>query len=280
MSAITTHTCGVDSETGRLLDVLVCPSDHYEWLPVNTTALRTLASGAVLDRERVRAQHAELVDALRGAGVTVHVLEPRPEHPYMVYTRDSSQMTPWGPMICQMRREPRWGEFYWLKQWYESMGNPPWRYVTRGSIEGGEIIGVSGVRTTEAGAAQVSGWFADQGWETRTVEFDDHFCHLDVLFNMVAPGLALVCEEALPRDFLQFLDSHHISRIPVSYRAAMALQANVLALGDGRVISPEGHTIVNNALRAEGLEVIAPDLSELVKGGGSAHCLTQPMRRA
>ena len=279
----------VDSETAPLLDVLVCPPHHYEWLPVNTSALRTLASGAVLDRATVVAQHAELVDALVGAAVRVHEIEPRPEHPYMVYTRDSSHMTPWGPVINQMRREPRWGEFYWLKEWYDSTGNQPWHYITRGSVEGGDvsvcqpgllIVGASGVRTSETGAEQLCGWFADQGWNTYVVPFDDHFCHLDLLFDMVAPGLALVCEDGLPEDFLRFLDTQHIRRIPVSYREAIHVQANVLAIGNDKVISPRAHTRINEALRAEGLDVLDPDLSELVKGGGSAHCLTQAMRRA
>jgi N-dimethylarginine dimethylaminohydrolase len=289
MTVADTTTFKVDSETGPLLDVLVCPTDHFEWIPVNTTSLRTLASGAQLDRATVVAQHAELVDALRTAGVTVHELEPRPEHPYMVYTRDSSQMTPWGPVINQMRWEQRWGEFFWLKEWYERTGNPPWHYVTNGTVEGGDvsvcepgllIVGASGVRTSEAGAAQLCGWFAERDWDTYVVPFDDHFCHLDLLFDMVAPGLALVCEDGLPEDFLRFLDARRIRRIPVSYREAIQVQANVLALGNDRVVSPRMHTRINDALRAEGLEVLDPDLSELVKGGGSAHCLTQAMRRA
>ena len=35
----------VDSETGRLTDVLVCPPDHYRWIPANAVARRTLAAG-------------------------------------------------------------------------------------------------------------------------------------------------------------------------------------------------------------------------------------------
>jgi arginine deiminase len=234
-------------------------------------------------------QHDQLADALRGAGVTVHALEPRPEHPYMVYTRDSSQMTPWGPVICQMRKPPRWGEFFWLKEFYEGIGCPPWRYVTTGSVEGGDVcvlrpgllvLGSSGVRTDAAGAAQLGGWFAEQGWEVIVVPFDDHFYHLDVIFSMAADGLALAFEDALPGDFLSLLGERGVRTIPVSYREATTVQANVLALGGDRVISPAAHTGVNARLRAEGIEVLSPDLSEIVRGGGSAHCTTQPLRRA
>jgi N-dimethylarginine dimethylaminohydrolase len=279
----------IDSETSPLRDVLVCPPTYFEWLPVNTAGRRSLASGETLDHDLVLRQHAELVDVLRSAGVAVHTLDPRPEHPYMVYTRDSSQVTPWGPLITQMRKPPRWGEFYWLKEFYEASGSPPWRYVTTGSVEGGDVcvlqpgllvVGCSGVRTDERGAKQVTGWFADHGWECVTVPFDDHFCHLDVLFSMVADGLALAFPEALPADFLRLLADRGIRLVRVDYEEAVGIQANVLALGEGRVVSPAGHAGVNARLRAEGLDVLEPELSEIVKGGGSAHCTTQPLRRA
>jgi N-dimethylarginine dimethylaminohydrolase len=278
----------IDSETSLLLDVLVCPPTYFEWLPVNTAGRRSLASGETLDRDLVQRQHAELVDVLRSAGVTVHTLEPRPEHPYMVYTRDSSQMTPWGPAILQMRKPPRWGEFFWLKEYYEASGAAPWRYVTTGSVEGGDVcvlrpgllvIGCSGVRTDDQGANQLASWFADEGWECVVVPFDDHFCHLDVLFSMVADGLALSFPGGLPTDFVRLVGDRGIRLVEVSYEEAVAIQANVLALGDDRVVSPSGHAAVNARLRAEGLDVLEPDLSEIVKGGGSAHCTTQPLRR-
>jgi arginine deiminase len=278
----------IDSETSLLLDVLVCPPTYFEWLPVNTAGRRSLASGETLDRALVERQHAELVDVLRSAGVTVHTLDPRPEHPYMVYTRDSSQMTPWGPAIMQMRKAPRWGEFFWLKEFYERSGSPPWRYVTTGSVEGGDVcvlrpgllvVGCSGVRTDERGANQLSEWFSAEGWECAIVPFDDHFCHLDVLFSMVADDLALAFPEALPVDFRRLVTDRGIRLVEVSYEEAIAIQANVLALGEARVVSPRGHASVNARLRAEGLEVLEPDLSEIAKGGGSAHCTTQPLRR-
>ncbi len=278
----------IDSETSTLLDVLVCPPTYFEWLPVNTAGRRSLASGETLDRDLVQRQHAELVAVLGSAGVNVHTLEARPEHPYMVYTRDSSQMTPWGPAIMQMRKPPRWGEFFWLKEFYKASGTPPWRYITTGSVEGGDVcvlrpgllvVGCSGVRTDEPGASQLAEWFSDEGWECVIVPFDDHFCHLDVLFSMVADGLALAFPEALPSDFVRLVTDRGIRLVPVTYHEAMEIQANVLALGEGRVVSPRGHASVNERLRAEGLEVLDPDLSEIVKGGGSAHCTTQPLRR-
>jgi N-dimethylarginine dimethylaminohydrolase len=278
----------VDSEYGVLHDVLVCRPEHFEWLPVNTTGIKSVATGESVDRKRVLAQHDEMVDALRQADVTVHYVEPQPHLQYMVYTRDSSQMTPWGPVINQMHWRYRWGEFKYLADFYASSGEGVFQYITHGSIEGGDIsvmrpglavVGVSGVRTTEEGASQFLSWFEKEGWETRIVPFDDFFCHLDVIFTMVSERLALACPEVLDDDFIRWLGDHDIEIIPATYREAMALQCNVLALGKDRVISPRKHTEVNTRLRAAGIEVLDPDLSEIIRGGGSAHCTTQALIR-
>ena len=85
---------GVDSEHGRLLDVLVCPPDNFRWLPTSAISRATLESGRRFDAELARRQHAEMVAAYEAAGVSVHFLEPDAALPYQVFTRDSSAMTP------------------------------------------------------------------------------------------------------------------------------------------------------------------------------------------
>ena len=112
------------------------------------------------------------------------------------------------------------------------------------------------------------------------VGFDEHYLHLDVIFSMVAPGLALVCPDALPETFLSGLLGHGIRTIPVSVPEAMEdMACNVLALGGERVLGPRHLRRINTALRVEGLTVLDPDLDIFSAGGGSAHCMTMPLRR-
>ena len=77
----TLENWGVNSEYGRLSDVLLGPPDHYEWLATSSISKATLASGAVFDAQAAQAQHRELVDAYERAGVTVHFLEADPDLP-------------------------------------------------------------------------------------------------------------------------------------------------------------------------------------------------------
>ncbi|MFH5925093.1 dimethylarginine dimethylaminohydrolase family protein [Roseomonas xinghualingensis] len=280
----------VSSETAPLREVLLCPPDHYRWIPANSIARRTLAEARQLPTmAQLQAQHAELVHAIGQGGATVHLIAPEPHLPYMAYTRDSVAVTQRGPVLCQLERPQRRGEYAFLIDYHARNGSEFWRKSNAGTLEGGDIhiirpglatIGASGGRTDRAGAEQMAGWLREEGWEVRVEEFDEHFLHLDVLFCMAAPGLAVACEDVLDPAFLDWLRAHGIRWIPVPYRAAMNLGCNILALGQDRVVSARESTELNAALRAEGLEVLDPALSLFTAGGGGPHCLTCPLRRA
>jgi len=277
----------LDSETGRLRDVLLCRPDHYRWIPTNAVARATLAAGRDLDLQAVQAQYREMEDALDQAGVTRHYLEPEPHLPYQVYTRDSSQVTPWGAAVTALFRPQRRGEWSAVLRFYQESGGT-WKHCTDGTIEGGDIhvirpglllIGHTGERTDEAGARQFARWFEEQGWETKLYPFDEHFLHMDLLFCMAAENLAVACIEVLDDAFLAWLQDKGIRLLPVPYKEAMQLGCNLLALGGDRVISPRHNRALNERLRAEGLSVLDPEMQIFTSGGGGVHCMTMPLRR-
>jgi N-dimethylarginine dimethylaminohydrolase len=274
------------SETGRLRNVLLCRPDHYRWLSTNAVAEHTIASHLVLDTALAHVQFQSLLDTFAACDVTCHFLPPEPGLPYQVYTRDSSQSTPWGPLLTMLRMPERRGEVGAVLAHYASTGL--WRTATAGTIEGGDIhlireglavIGWSGVRTSLAGAEQLAAWLRQEGWEVRLQPFAAHFLHLDVLFCMASDNLAVASTEILGDDFKSWLAAHGIATIEAGYREVMAMSCNILALGDNRVISPIHSARINARLRDAGLEVHTPDLSCFAHGGGSVHCMTMPLRR-
>ena len=277
----------VDSETGRLRDVLLCKPANYHWIDTNAVAHATLTSGAANDPARLQVQYGELEAALTQAGVNLHYTVPEPQLPYQVYTRDSSQTTPWGPVLTQLAMKQRRGEYASLLNFHAQHGGL-YKYATAGTVEGGDIhivrpgllmIGHSGVRTNAEGAAQFAGFFTEQGWEAKLVPFAEHFLHLDVLFCMATPRLAVACIDVLGEEFESFLAARQIRTIRATYGEVMAMSCNLLALGDDRVISPAHSVRLNAALRAEGVDVLAPELDEFARGGGSVHCMTMPLLR-
>lgn len=282
-------TWSITSETGVLRDVLLCRPDYYEWIPTNDIARRSLDAGKQANPQTLMAQYAEMESALDTAGVKRHYLEPLEGLPYQIYTRDSSQMTPWGVMLTQMERPQRRGELGPILSFYQSIGCPTWKVASNGNVEGGDIhvigqnrmvVGYSGGRTEKSGAEQLVSWFRAEGWEAIAVPFAEHFLHLDVIFCMLNQDMAIACTDVLDDEFLAWLDACGIKVIPVSYKEAMHHMAcNVLALGNDRIISPNHCKRANEAMRAEGFEVLDPHLDQFATGGGSIHCMTMPLRR-
>jgi arginine deiminase len=278
----------IESETGVLTDVLLCPPDYYKWIETNAVAVETLGSGRQIDAQRLHSQFRQLEDALDQAGVQRHYIEPEPHLPYQVYTRDSSQTTPWGPALTQLALPARRSEAASILRFHGAKDGF-WRYCSMGNIEGGDIhiirpglllVGWSGVRTTKEGAMQFVGWFKHAGWEARLQPFAEHFLHLDVLFCMATNGLAVACIEVLGDLFADWLKAHGIRVVEATYREVMAMSCNLLALGGDRVISPRHSSRINAALRAEGIIVYDPELDLFAAGGGSVHCMTMPLKRA
>ncbi len=279
---------GVDSEHGRLLDVLVCPPDNFRWLPTSAISRATLDSERRFDRELARRQHAAMVAAYEEAGVGVHFLEPDAALPYQVFTRDSSAMTPSGAVITQLHQSWRRGEYAAAIRFYQGNQIPIRRMITAGALEGGDlmilepgcaVIGAGEARTQEPAARQLAGWLADDGWEVRVEPIPERFVHLDVLLVVLAERLAAACAEVLSAGFVSWLRDRGFELIEVSAVDAFELGANAISLGDERVLSVAGADALNAGMRARGLTVHELDLSMFTLGGGGAHCLAQALRR-
>jgi N-dimethylarginine dimethylaminohydrolase len=279
---------GVDSEYGRLLDVLLCPPDNFHWLPASSIARATLESGLTFRPEDARKQHAEMVSVYEEAGVRVHFLEPDPNLPYQVFARDSSINVSDGPIVTQPAQWWRRGEYAAVIGFYQGRDIPIKHMVTAGSFEGGDFmivepgvvaIGTGEERTQERAARQVAGWLEADGWEVRVERIPSHFLHIDVLAAMLGEKLAAVCVEQVGSGFVRWLEGKGVQIVPVSLEAALKLGVNGVALGGDRVLSTAESKDLNDRLRALGMTVYDPELSMFTLGGGGAHCLMQAIRR-
>ncbi len=279
---------GIDSEYGRLTDLLVGPIDHYSWQPGNAVAQRSERLGRSFDKSVVLSQYAEMISAYESAGVRVHKLPAEEGLPYQVYARDSSVMTPWGAIIMQLQKDYRRGEYAGVLRFYLDNDIPIYDMVTAGNVEGGDfmvlkpgvaICGYSGERSIEPAVMQLKRWFEAEGWELYAYPFDSHVLHLDVQMGMIAEDLAVVCVEAVEPELVQWLESKGIRILPISYGETMNMGTNIVALGDERVLIPAAGRGLIETCRAEGLEVFDPDVSMIAQGGGSVHCMCQALRR-
>jgi N-dimethylarginine dimethylaminohydrolase len=279
---------GVDSEYGRLHDVLLGPPDNFRWLPTSAISKSTLAGERKFSGRDALAQHAEMVAAYESAGVRCHFLEPDPALPYQVFARDSSVATPEGAIVTQLHQQWRRGEYAPVIRFYQEAGIPIFAMVTAAALEGGDVIIVepgrmligNGEERTEAPAArQLAGWMEDLGWEVRIEMIPSQFVHIDVLVSILAPKLAAVCVDVAGAGLVRWLRESGFEILEVPVEEAFALGVNAISLGDDRTLSSEYSKSLNEQLRARGIEVLDPDLSMFTLGGGGAHCLGQALRR-
>jgi len=279
---------GVDSEYGRMLDVLIGPPDNFRWLPTSAISKQTLAGEHTFSSAKAVAQHAEMVAAYEDAGVRCHFLEPDPALPYQVFARDSSVATPEGAIVTQLHQPWRRGEYAPVIRFYQEAGIPIHEMITAAALEGGDVIIVepgrmligNGEERTEAAAArQLAGWMEELGWEVRIEMIPSQFVHIDVLVSILAPKLAAVCVDVAGAGLVRWLRDAGFEILEVPVAEAFALGVNAISLGAERALSSEYSKSLNEQLRARGIEVYDPDLSMFTLGGGGAHCLGQALRR-
>ena len=96
---------------------------------------------------------------------------------------------------------------------------------------------------------------------------------------LVAPGREFACMDALEDWVVDWMRARGFDFVDVGYAEAKNLGVNLVALGNGRVLSMKGAEKLNADMRARGFEVFEPDMSMFTLGGGGVHCLCQALRR-
>ncbi len=277
----------VPNSTGRLRKVLLCPPTYLSFHPINEITKAVLARGEVADLAAVAREHDELADAYRSAGVEVMLAEPQPDLPYMVYARDFGACLAEGVLIGSFREPVRQGEELVYERVVADLGLPVVGRISRGAFEGGDFWFLDGAtvvqgvaaRTTWNGVTNARELLEPLGYTVTGVQLASKNLHLDMAFNIVAPQVAVAAAEQLPEAFLRQLRKRRYEIVDVPSEGVFKHHCNIQALGDGRVLTFAGNSAVNERLRALGLEVIAPEITQLLKGGGGPHCMTFPLLR-
>jgi len=279
----------VYNNTGVLRKVLLCPPTYFEIVPVSDFSRTALERGDVADLKKAHAQHAELADALTDAGVELfYTEEPDPTRHWAVFARDFAVNSPQGIVVCRFKYHERKGEEIPGEKQLKKLGYKILDRIERGAWEGGDnryidekhLATGQGERSTWPGIRNAQSIFEKQGIKVHGIEMPTKWTHLDGVFAPVAKGLALIIKSEVPPWFLGFLEGrdYELVNIPVE-KVEGTLALNLLCLGNDRVLSFKTNTYVNPVMKALGLKVYDPDLTEFVDRGGGPHCLTFELER-
>lgn len=221
---------------------------------------------------RALEQHAAYVEALRGCGLAVTVLEPDEAYPDSVFIEDTAVLSGDTAVICRLGAPSRRGEEksvgLALKPFFSGLE----AILAPGTLEGGDVmlvarrlyVGLS-ARTNRDGARQLGEILKRQGMETVPVPLS-MVLHLKTGINFLGDGLLLASGEFLQQGIFS---DFAIVAVPVGEEYA----ANSLRVND-RVLVPAGFPETRRAIERTGLETLAVDVSEFRKLDGGLSCLS------
>jgi N-dimethylarginine dimethylaminohydrolase len=238
-----------------------------------------------IDGELAIKQWNGLRDVLAELGHQVHLLNPRPDLPDMVYAANGALVIDGTAYGARFRYPQRAAEAQEHQRWFRRNG---WRFVAASQINEGEgdlayvagmVLGGFGFRTAPAAHREVQEVFGRPVISLELV--DPRFYHLDTAFAVLDP--------TGPGRVAYFPDAFSPSSQAVLQRlfpqAVIADEADAVAFGLN-VVSDSRHVVLNSdatgmatKLSEAGFQPIPVDLSELRKGGGSVKCCVAELRR-
>ena len=232
--------------------------------------------------ERALEQHAEFVRILQENNVDVILLPYHKKYPEQVFTRDVGFTLGQTIFVAKMATEIRSGEENILKQWLEDEEISYYNLIEE-RIEGGDVVidqntifvGLSN-RTDEKAVEQLQRLL--NNFKVIPIPFKEKYLHLDCIFNIVSPEVALIYPNALTQKEIDFFAARY-DLIEVSKEEQFQLGTNVLSIGNKRILSLPVNINVNKQLRDRGFQVIEVDITEIIKSGGSFRCCTLPILR-
>lgn len=256
--------------------ILMCPPDYYgiEY-EINPWMSRQVGSDPGTSLAQWRALH----DTLARLGVRVETLDPAPGLPDLVFTANAGLVFQNVFISSRFRFGVRQGESPIFERWARAEGfeviSPPDGHYFEGAGDAlfcGEALFAGYRFRSDVRSHQ---WVAERlGVEVLPLELvDPRFYHLDTCFCPVGESEAIYYPGAFD-DYGRSVLRERIRRlIEVSSEEAVSFSCNAVVVGRDVVLNA-GVPKLAGALQESGFTVHPLTLTEFIKSGGSAKCLT------
>lgn len=255
--------------------ILVCPPPFFDvtyeinaWMDVNNPP----------NKDRSKLQWRELQHTILALGVHLEYLEPDGAVPDLVFTANAALIRDNIAVLSKFKYPERQKEEPINKAWLEQNGFKV-HEVKTGFFEGegdalfaGDILFMgSGFRTEEkvkdeiAQALNINKLIACD-------MVDPYYYHLDTCFAPLNENLALIHKSAFTEETFKVIDSE-LELIVVPDEEAKKFVCNAVVINQN-VILPKDCPKTYKMLEDKGFKSYPVELTEFLKGGGSAKCLT------
>ena len=232
--------------------------------------------------ERSEQQWNQLRDLI-AKHARIELISPQPGLPDMVFTANAGLVFNGKAVLSRFRYSERNGEEKHFEDWFESQRYRVYRLPPGLPFEGAgdalldrtrELCWAGyGLRSAVESHPHVSRWLELQVISLRLI--DERFYHLDTCFCPLNDGYLLYYPWAFDQESRRQIALHFpkSKRIVVTQLDATKFACNAINLGDQVFLNEAGPDLTRQFVRA-GFKVVQIGLSEFIKAGGAAKCLT------
>lgn len=271
------------------INFLMCSPDHYDvdyvinpWMEGNVHKS---------SRDRAVEQWQGLFQIIKEYA-TVELVPPQIGWPDMVFTANAGLVLGNNVVLSRFLHKERQGEEPYFKQWFESQGYTVHELPQDLSFEGaGDALldregrwlwAGYGFRSQLDSHSYLAKWLDIEVLSLRLV--DERFYHLDTCFCPLSGGYLLYYPAAFDAYSNRLIEMRvpPEKRIAIQEADAVNFACNTVNI-DSVVIMNKASDELKNRLTAVGFQVIETPLTEFLKAGGAAKCLTlrvtEPVRK-
>ena len=224
-------------------------------------------------------QWEALVGVLKSAGATIRLITPVQGLPDMVFTANAALIYKDLAVVSRFRPLERRGEQTYCEKWFTDYGFDLFELEDELFFEGagdalfcGDRLWAGYLMRSDASAQQSIGLALSL--PVMPLELvDPYFYHLDTCFCPLAEDAAMYFPAAFDDYGRKVLQQTIGTLIEIEEAEARCFAANAVVVGQ-TVITNVGCPQLHRSLKAEGFEPVETPLTEFVKAGGSAKCLT------
>lgn len=254
----------------------MCPPDHYAIRYVINPWMKLTRQS---DPEKAHQQWKNLFDILSGLGSRIHLIQQVRGLPDMVFTANAGLAVERKVFLSRFRHKERQGEADYFRKWFKRnkfrvIELPPGIYFEGAGdalFAGKKLFAGYRFRTEMAAHTCISETLEVEVLSLELVK--KHFYHLDTCFMPLTSQSALYYPPAFDRYGRKVIERNISDPVPVSRKEAYTFVCNAIVIGKDIVLH-HGCPETGRLLADRGFRVHETDLSEFIKAGGSAKCLT------
>ena len=244
-----------------------------------------------IDVELMRRQHDNVAKVYTDFGAKVYYVEHQLEdRPNAVLCRDLMFMTPEGAIITRPGMAARRGEERYVAEALAKIGVPILKTIAGdGMFEGANAMWVdrhtcvvsTGSRCNRSGYEQVKTELERMGVTVYHMQQPYSNIHIDGIMNAISHDKVLVHAAQVPYDIIDMLKKkgYEILEIPSRTEQFRTLACNFVALEPNHILMAQGNPRTQEMLDKHGVNIDTVDISEILKGRGSLHCITAFLKR-